>query len=107
MSKVESIDCQTLKEWIDNDEAIIIDVREIEEYNEAHIKGAILIPVGTCSASSVPHNPNKKIVFHCKAGIRGGKACEVCAQAMPERTVYNLEGGLDEWISQGYPVESV
>lgn len=107
MGTVQSIDCKTLKEWLDNDEAIVIDVREIAEYEAAHIKGAILIPVGTCSASSVPHNPNKKIVFHCKAGIRGGKACEVCAGSMPERVIYNLKGGLDSWIAGGYPVESL
>ncbi|MCB9982602.1 MAG: rhodanese-like domain-containing protein [Rhodospirillales bacterium] len=105
MSKVKHVDCATLKQWIDNDEAIIIDVREVSEYEEAHIKGAILIPVGTCSPAAVPHNPDKKIVFHCKAGIRGGKACEVCAKAMPEGVVYNLEGGLDRWISEGYPVQ--
>lgn len=28
MDKIQSVDCQTLKEWIDNDEAIVIDVRE-------------------------------------------------------------------------------
>jgi len=106
MSHIEPVDCATLKSWLDNDEAILIDVREVDEYNAAHIKGSILIPVGTCSPSSVPHNPNKKIVFHCKAGIRGGKACEVCAGAQPEKVVYNLEGGLDRWIAEGYPVES-
>ena len=105
MSNIKSVDCKTLKEWMDNDEAIIIDVREEEEYNQAHLKGAILIPVGTCCAASVPQNPDKKIVFHCKAGIRGGKACDACAKAMPHKTIYNLEGGLDAWISQNYPVE--
>ncbi|MCB1682665.1 MAG: rhodanese-like domain-containing protein [Rhodospirillales bacterium] len=107
MSKIEAVDCKTLKSWLDHGEAVLIDVREVEEYNAAHIKGSILIPVGTCSASSVPHHPDKKIVFHCKAGVRGGKACEVCAKDMPEKTVYNLTGGIDAWIAQGYPVEAV
>ena len=107
MSSVKSVDCATLKQWLDADEAIVIDVREVDEYNAAHIKGAILIPVGTCSPASVPRNPNKKIVFHCKAGIRGGKACDVCAQALPDKAVYNLEGGLDAWIAAGYPVDTV
>ncbi|MCB1591481.1 MAG: rhodanese-like domain-containing protein [Alphaproteobacteria bacterium] len=105
MSTIKLVDCKTLKKWLDNHEAIVIDVREVEEYNEAHIKGSILIPVGTCSPASVPHNPNKRIVFHCKAGVRGGKACEACAGDQPEKTVYNLEGGLDAWIAEGYPVE--
>jgi len=107
MSKIEDIDCATLKDWLDKDEAIVIDVREVEEYEAAHIKGAILIPVGTCSPDIVPHNPDKKIVFQCKAGKRGGKACEICATAQPEKTIYNLAGGLDQWIAEGYPVESL
>jgi rhodanese-related sulfurtransferase len=106
MSKVKAVDCTTLKEWLDKKEAILIDVREKAEYDQAHIRGSILIPVGTCSAEAVPHDQGKKIVFHCKAGKRGEMACTVCAQAMPERIVYNLTGGIDAWISQGYPYES-
>lgn len=106
MSNIEIINCETLKKWIDNDDAIVIDVREAHEYDAAHIKGAILIPVGTCTAQSIPHNPDKKIVFHCKAGIRGGNACQICAEAMPEKTVYNLEGGLDAWVAKGLPIET-
>ncbi|MBL1148315.1 MAG: rhodanese-like domain-containing protein [Pseudomonadota bacterium] len=105
MSKIEMVDCKTLKEWLDKDEAVVIDVREIAEYDAAHIKDAILIPVGTCSTDTVPHTPGKKIVFHCKAGLRGSKACEICAKGLPETTVYNLQGGLDAWIAQGYPVQ--
>lgn len=105
MSNIQEIDCATLKKWIDNDEAIVIDVREVSEYEQAHIKGSTLIPVGTCSAQTLPTGSHKKIVFHCKAGIRGGKACEVCANVMPDTIVYNLKGGLDKWISEGYPVE--
>lgn len=105
MSKVQPIDCATLKAWLDAGEAILIDVREKNEYDAAHIKGSVLIPVGSCNANTIPHDPLKKIVFHCKAGIRGGLACETCSTAMPETIVYNLVGGLDQWIAEGYPVE--
>ncbi len=107
MSNIIEINAKTLKEWMENREAILIDVREIAEYNEAHIPDSILIPVNDCTPAIVPHNPNKKIVFHCKAGLRGGKACTTCAIAMPEKTVYNLIGGIDSWIEEGYDIERV
>ncbi|HPF77723.1 MAG TPA: rhodanese-like domain-containing protein [Alphaproteobacteria bacterium] len=105
MSNVVQIDAATLKDWMDKGEAILIDVREIDEYNEAHIPGSILVPMGSCHPAAMPHNPDKKLVFQCKAGVRGGKVCEACATAMPEKTVYNLEGGIQAWMAAGYAVK--
>lgn len=102
---IVNIDCATLKDWLDKDEAILIDVREPSEYAQGHIAGSTLIPLGTCNADSIPHDTDKKLVFQCKAGVRGGKACNACAQIAPEKTVYNLAGGVDAWVACGYPLE--
>ncbi len=106
MSKVEHIDAKTLHDWIEHGKAILVDVREIDEYKQAHIPGAILVPLQHCQPNAVPHNPDKKIVFHCKAGKRGGSACSLYAEAMPEKTVYNLDGGIDAWMEEGFEVET-
>ena len=105
--KIETVDPETLKGWLDKNEAILIDVREVEEYEQAHIPNAILVPVGTCSPATLPINPNKKVVFHCKAGLRGNKACDICSQGLPNKVIYNLEGGIDAWKAKGYAVETI
>ena len=105
MSDVRSVDAKTLKIWLDAGEAILIDVREIEEYNEAYIPGSILVPVNNCGPEILPQNPDKKIVFHCKAGVRGNKACEMCARAVTDKLVYNFEGGIEAWIEEGFKVK--
>ena len=43
--EIKTVDIFTLKKWLDGNQAVIIDVREIEEYKEDHIKDAINIPL--------------------------------------------------------------
>ncbi|MCB9963482.1 MAG: rhodanese-like domain-containing protein [Rhodospirillales bacterium] len=106
MTRFEIIDAPTLKSWLDRKEAILIDVRELPEYKEAHIPGSILIPVKNCFPDSLPQNPDKKIVFHCKSGMRSGSACDLCARQLEGRQFYNLDGGIAAWIKAGYEVVS-
>ena len=40
-----NIDCKTLKKWLENNEVILIDVRELSEYQSGHIDQANLIPL--------------------------------------------------------------
>ena len=51
---VTNIDCATLKKWLKNDEAVLIDVRELAEYQESKIERAHLIPLGEISINSLP-----------------------------------------------------
>ena len=47
-TNTKSIDPKTVKEMLDNKEDfILVDIREVDEYNEGHISNAVLIPLGT------------------------------------------------------------
>lgn len=106
MSKVKSIDAKTANEWLCKKEAVLIDVREPEEYNAIHILGAKLIPVGSIETNKLPPEAfNKKIIIHCKLGKRGGMACEKLLSENPNLDVYNIEGGIDQWKQCGLPIE--
>lgn len=106
MPKIEEIDVHQLKEIIEanEDDYILIDVREVEEYKAAHIKGAVLLPLSTFVSEAVPHNPDKKIIFYCRRGGRSEKACIIGFDSHPEATFYNVVGGMDAWIEAGYPI---
>lgn len=103
--KINTIDAKMAKEWFDNGEAVIIDVREPGEYAEVHIPGAILEPVGTIELAKLPPHGSKKLVIHCKFGKRGGIACEKLLAAKADLDVYNLEGGITAWMDAGLPVQ--
>jgi adenylyltransferase/sulfurtransferase len=80
---------------------VLIDVREPNEYDIAHIEGSTLIPL-----SQLPNRfheldkyKGKEIVVHCKSGVRSGKAITFLKQQGFENLV-NLAGGINEWTNQ-------
>lgn len=76
---------------------ILIDVREQEEYNEGHIKGAILIPYTEIESKAPEMLPdkNKRILVYCRSGRRS----KIAAQMLAELGYTNvLEfGGIIDW----------
>lgn len=104
---IHTIDCPSLHARLAKNDVVLIDVREPDEYRAAYIDGSVLIPMGQCHPSVMPCNPGKDIVFHCRRGGRSMRVCEAYAQAYPDRTIYNLEGGMDEWLAQGLPHKNV
>lgn len=94
---VTNIDCATLKKWLKNDEAVLIDVRELTEYQESKIDQAHLIPLGEISINSLPDFKNKKLVLHCRSGKRSFNGCNKLLEENPKLEIYNLEGGIIAW----------
>ena len=92
-----NINCNTLKQWLENDEAILIDVRELSEHQVNHIKQAQLIPLGGLSIKALPPLKNKKLVLHCQHGKRSFNGCNKLLQENPNLEIYNLDGGIYTW----------
>ena len=77
-----------------NDDAVIIDVREADEYTTGHIENAVNIPVS--NISSVDYNKDTVIIVYCASGIRSANAAKALIEA-GYTNVYNLDGGLINW----------
>ena len=79
------------------EDCILIGVREQEEYNEGHIKGAILIPYTEIESKAPEMLPdkNKRILVYCRSGRRS----KIAAQMLAELGYTNvLEfGGIIDW----------
>ncbi|MBI4300437.1 MAG: rhodanese-like domain-containing protein [Chloroflexi bacterium] len=97
------VSVQEAKDMIDKGNLQIVDVREPNEYASGHIAGALLIPVGSVLARRAELSSDKEILFVCKVGQRSALACEM-ASAVGRAKLFNLEGGTDAWIAQGYSV---
>ncbi len=104
MPTIKSIDAKTAKEWLNKNEAILIDVREPKEYSEMHIAGAKLIPLGTIEKEKLLELGHKKFIIHCHLGKRGEVACNKLLMSDPNLDVYNLEGGISAWEKAGFKV---
>ena len=103
---LRTVDAATLKNWLDKGEAVLVDVREPGEHEAAYIPGAFHLPLAKVSKSALPDASAKKLVIHCKAGKRGGMACEKLLAEDPNLELYNLEGGLDAWAEAGHEVKT-
>ena len=81
----------------EGDKIIIVDVRTAEEYNEAHIEKAILLPVKTIGKSASVVIPDLEAVYfvYCRTGSRSAAASAQLVQ-MGYRNIYDL-GGIMDW----------
>lgn len=84
--------------------AVLLDVREVDEFHAGHIAGAINIPRGLLefklSADPELCSRDLNILLYCKTSGRAAlAACTL--QAMGYRQVQSLAGGLDAWLAAG------
>ncbi len=98
----QNVSVQHLREQLSNPDIILLDVREPWEYQEAHIAGVTLIPLGQLEAR-VSELPDKEIYVICRSGNRSLTASNVLLQAGKTR-VRNVQGGMLAWNAAGYPV---
>ncbi|AUN99676.1 rhodanese-like domain-containing protein [Bacteriovorax stolpii] len=105
---IKEIDVQELKSKLDNKENFVfIDCREQEEWNEAHIEGATLIPLSTFQEKyeTVLTDKNAPIVVQCRSGKRSMNAC-MFLLSKGFSDLNNLEGGIMAWQEAGFPVKA-
>jgi rhodanese-related sulfurtransferase len=88
-----------------DDGAVIIDVREPDEWAAGHIPGAILIPLGELPSRLDDVPPNRPIVVVCRSGNRSAQGRDILIEAgFP--AVTSLDGGLNDWAKAGLPIET-
>ena len=98
------IEPQTLKQWMAEGSAVLVDVREPAEHRASRIAGARLMPLSTFQPGHLA-SERGRLVLHCLKGGRGNTACEALLKASPDLEVYNLAGGIEGWVAAGLPVE--
>ncbi|MBL6722594.1 MAG: rhodanese-like domain-containing protein [Candidatus Margulisbacteria bacterium] len=81
-----------------NDDIILIDVREKDEYDTCNLNG-MLIPLGELPARLPDLDPNAHYVVHCKMGGRSAQAV-AHMQSAGFTNVKNLVGGIITWIDE-------
>lgn len=85
--------------------ALLIDVREPDEYAQGHAPGSVLIPLGQLASrlAEIQSSQDKPVALICHSGRRSARAAEMLRQAGFSK-VYNIEGGMLAWSAAGQPV---
>lgn len=80
--------------------ALLVDVREAEEYRAVHAAGARLLPLSELEARA-NELPRQELLMICRSGARSLRAAEYLA-AQGHR-VFNVSGGTNAWAEAGLP----
>ena len=83
--------------------ALLIDVRQPEEWRQGHAPNAVLIPLGSVS-TRLPEIPKgRDVLLICRSGNRSS-AAQRQLLGLGYRRVFNVTGGMHAWASAGLPV---
>lgn len=91
---------------INRQDALVIDVREADEFAAGHLPDARNIPVGKLAERVVEIEKYKDqpLVLCCASGMRSAKACGELKKLGFSR-LHSLAGGLDAWCQAGLPIK--
>ncbi|MEK6622818.1 MAG: rhodanese-like domain-containing protein [Planctomycetota bacterium] len=103
---IKNVSPKEAKELMGNENGVfLLDVRTKEEYNESYIKTAHLIPVQELEQNIDLIPKDRNVVVYCASGKRSAKACGILKNK-GLKSLYNIEGGIRQWMADGYPVET-
>ena len=97
------LDARELKAMIDAGEALVVDVREADEFASSHIAGAVNLPLSRFDPARLPIANDKALVLNCAGGRRSAAALEQCAVAHAKVDTH-LCGGIAAWKAANLPL---
>jgi rhodanese-related sulfurtransferase len=102
----KSINTQQAVRLINDDDALILDVRDSNEYKAAHILNALHIPMAKLAteASNVIKDKSRPIIVCCKSGNRSSEASKILSAA-GYTNVSQLKNGFFAWQDANLPIE--
>lgn len=102
---IKEIDAHELSQWLaDSNPPRLIDVRTPTEMLQASIAKAEPLPLTVLPLRMNEVPQNEKVVFYCRTGARSAQACMYMTQ-QGYNNVYNLRGGIVNWVHCGLPVQ--
>ena len=97
------VDIHTVAEIKDREDVFLLDVREQWEYDEGHIPGVTLLPIGEVPARLDEIPTDKEVIVTCRSGNRSGQVTDYLRQNGFDN-VHNMQGGIVAWDEAGYEV---
>jgi rhodanese-related sulfurtransferase len=84
--------------------ALLVDVRQPDEWSAGHAPNAKLIPLGSLAGRLGEVPRDREVLLICRSGNRSGSAQRQLLQLGYEQVV-NVSGGMHAWAGAGLPVE--
>ena len=101
--KYQLVDTHAAVTLMDDDDLIILDVREEKERKTGFINTAMHVPMAQVKNKLDTLDKSKKILTYCRSGTRSNTTAELLCKNHFEN-VYSLKGGFDAWQKAGLPI---
>ncbi len=105
-SRIEEVDPSAVREQLGNG-AVVIDVRESEEWSTGHIPGAKHVPKSFLESRIEGAAPDRSqhVILYCQSGNRSAWAARTLIDDLGYENVESMTGGITLWKDRGYDVE--
>ena len=102
---IQEADCLAALQLINHKNALVLDVREPDEYKSGHVLNAKHIPLGKLNErlGELEKYRDQPIVVVCRSGKRSGAACAILVK-QGFAQAYNLAGGVMAWQKSNLPL---
>jgi rhodanese-related sulfurtransferase len=97
------LDPKRVKEILEADEAVLVDVREAYEWDAGRIAGARHIELERLGSQADELPKDQPVIFQCRVGRRSALATEAFRAVGFD--AYNMRGGIQAWADEGLPLE--
>ena len=87
---------------LDDAGAVLLDVRELNEWQAGHVVDAVFVPLGEVAARADELPVDRRVVVICRSGVRSARATSFLrAQGFD---AVNLAGGMRAWAAAGLDI---
>ena len=102
--KYQVVDTNGAVSLMDDDELLIIDVREEKERKAGFLSNDLNIPMGQVKAKMDTLDKSKNILVYCKSGARSDRIADILSKNDFQK-VSSLKGGFNAWLKADLPIQ--
>ena len=105
-SRIEELDPQAAREELERGDVVLLDTRELSEWNESHLERATLVPPSEVleRIDELAPDPSQRVVLYCASGNRSARAADALRSELGYENAASVAGGIKAWEAAGLPV---
>jgi len=106
-SRIDEVDPAVVREQVSNG-AVVVDVRETDEWSTGHIPGAKHVPKSYLETRIEGAAPDRSqhVILYCQSGNRSAWAARTLIDDLGYENVESMTGGITLWKDRGYEVQT-
>lgn len=91
-------------QMLNHEDAVLVDVRNLAEYNKGHIQGAFHVPFSNLSqAPTLQKVKGRSVILTCQTGLQASAAFAILKKQGFD-ALYCMDGGMSAWVNERLPV---